>query len=139
MKCLAASKPWRATIRRLKTTEVAIVRHRLWSEQGYKCALCSLPMQQDKAVLDHDHSNGAIRAALHRGCNALLGKVENNAARYGVSSVAAFGSGLGPYLARHTLNITGLLHPTFKTEDEKRLLRNTRARKARASKKEVTA
>lgn len=121
--------------RRLKATEVALHRQRLWNEQGFKCALCSLPLQLDKAVLDHDHSTGAIRASLHRGCNSLLGKVENNAARYGVTSIAAFGSGLGPYLARHITNITGLLHPTFKSDDEKRLLRNKRACVARARKK----
>jgi len=72
---------------------------------------------------------------LHRGCNALLGKVENNHKRYGVPSVAAFGAGLGRYINTHLTNITGLLHPTFKTEEEKRLLRNTRARKSRAAKK----
>lgn len=99
------------------------------------CALCRLPLPATSAVLDHNHSTGAIRASLHRGCNALLGKVENNAARYGVTDVSAFGAGLGSYLARHRTNITGLLHPSHKTEDEKRLLRNKRARTARASKK----
>jgi hypothetical protein len=87
-------------------------------------------------VLDHNHSTGAVRAALHRGCNALLGKVENNAARYGVASVPAFGAGLGPYLQRHQINTTGMLHPTYKTEDEKRLARNAKARTARAKKKD---
>lgn len=74
---------------------------------------------------------------LHRGCNSLLGKVENNHKRYGVPSVAAFGSGLGAYLSLHLTNVTGLIHPTHKTEDEKRLARNAKARKARASKKEA--
>ena len=87
-------------------------------------------------MLDHDHATGAVRGALHRGCNALLGKVENNYKRYGVKSVAAFGAGLGQYLGKHITNVTGLLHPTHKTEDEKRLARNAKARKARASKEE---
>lgn len=121
---------------RLKTTEVARVRNELLASQGGSCALCKLPCSASQAVLDHDHSSGAVRAALHRGCNALLGKVENNAARYGVKSVAAFGVGLGAYLNRHTVNITGLLHPSYKTEDEKRELRNKRARAARVKKKE---
>lgn len=99
------------------------------------CALCRLPCSEQSAVLDHNHSTGAVRAALHRGCNALLGKVENNAARYGVPNVSAFGAGLGPYLQRHQINQTGLLHPTHKTEDEKRLARNAKARKARAARK----
>lgn len=121
---------------RLKTTEVATVRGRLLGEQGGCCALCRLPCSPQSAVLDHNHSTGAVRAALHRGCNALLGKVENNAARYGVASVPAFGAGLGPYLQRHQINTTGMLHPTYKTEDEKRLARNAKARTARAKKKD---
>lgn len=72
---------------------------------------------------------------LHNGCNALLGKVENNAPRFGVRNLAAFGAGLANYLHRHLTNVTGLLHPTHKTEDEKRLARNAKARVARASKK----
>lgn len=123
---------------RLKTTEVASVRNRLLQDQGGRCALCGLPCSAAQAVLDHDHSTGAVRATLHRGCNALLGKVENNAARYGVQSVAAFGVGLGAYLNKHRINITDLLHPSHKTDEEKRLLRNKRAREARAKKKEST-
>lgn len=121
---------------RIKTTEVATVRGRLLAEQAGRCALCQLACSPQSAVLDHNHSTGAVRASLHRGCNALLGKVENNAARYGVPSVAAFGAGLGSYLQRHTINQTGLLHPTYKTEDEKRVARNAKARKARAAKKD---
>jgi hypothetical protein len=42
---------------------------------------------------------------------------------------------LAQYLAKHSTNITGLTHPTYKTEDEKRIARNTKARKVRAEKK----
>lgn len=72
---------------------------------------------------------------LHNGCNALLGKVENNAARFGVRNLAAFGHGVATYLSKHTTNITGLIHPLHKTADEKRELKNKRARVARAAKK----
>lgn len=119
--------------RRLKTTEVAAERQRLHAAQGGKCAICQLPCHPDSAVLDHDHSTGAVRATLHRGCNALLGKVENNHRRYGVVSLAAFCNGVARYLAQHMTNQTGLLHPTHKTEDEKRIARNTKARKKRAA------
>lgn len=34
-------------------------------------------------------------------------------------------------------NVTGLLHPTHKTEDEKRIRRNMRARALRVKKKEA--
>lgn len=89
-------------------------------------------------MLDHDHSTGAVRATLHRGCNSLLGKIENNHKRYGIQSLAAFTAGVAPYLQRHTTNITGLIHPLHKTEEEKRLARNTKARKVRAAKKATT-
>lgn len=122
-------------MQRLKVSEIAIIRGRLSTAQGGRCALCQLPLS--RPCLDHDHSTGAVRGVLHSGCNALLGKVENNAARYGVTNIAAFGAGVGSYLQRHTTNLTGFLHPSHKTDDEKRLLKNTRARKARATKKET--
>jgi hypothetical protein len=96
--------------------------------------LCGLPIVK-KPCLDHDHSTGAVRGVLHNGCNALLGKLENNAARYGVPNIGVFTNGVAAYLRAHLTNTTGYLHPTYKTEDEKRLLRNSRARKARAVKK----
>jgi len=91
------------------------------------------------AVLDHDHSTGAVRASLHRTCNALLGKVENNYKRYGVKNLGAFCAGLAGYLQTHRINQTGLLHPTFKTEDEKREKRNKTARIKRAKSKDSAA
>jgi hypothetical protein len=76
-----------------------------------------------------------VRGTLHRGCNALLGKVENNAPRYGVRNIAAFANGIAAYLQRHATNITGFLHPSYKTEEQKREARNKKAREARAAKK----
>lgn len=102
--------------------------------QGNRCAICKLPLPATKAVLDHCHSGGHVRATLHSGCNSLLGKVENNYKRYGVPNVAAFLNGAAAYLQRHETNQTGMIHPTHKTDDEKRLARNAKARKARALK-----
>ncbi|QWT56569.1 exonuclease VII [Stenotrophomonas phage BUCT598] len=77
---------------------------------------------------------------LHRGCNSGLGVVENGAKRFGfLSRLIQFCMGLGAYLRKHEENRTGLLHPTHRTADEKRLLRNKRARIARAKKKEAAA
>ena len=118
---------------RLKTTEVSVVRERLALLQHGRCALCQLPLT--KPVLDHDHATGAIRGVLHNGCNALLGKVENNYKRYGVVNLSAFLQGTSAYLQRHTTNVTGHTHPTFRTDDEKRIKRNTKARAARAANK----
>lgn len=125
---------------RLSVAQVRAVRVSLAAKQNNRCALCQgqlgikAPLDP---VLDHDHRTGAVRGVLHRGCNSLLGKVENNAARYGVRDVFAFCSGLATYLRAHLTNITGYLHPTHRTEDEKRLLRNMRARKSRAKNKDT--
>lgn len=118
---------------KLKVSEVSVIRERLAEEQGGRCAICQLPLS--KPVLDHDHVTGAVRATLHNGCNALLGKVENNYKRYGVVNLAAFLAGTAAYLQKHQTNRTGYLHPTFKTEDQKRERRNTKARAARAARK----
>lgn len=127
--------------RRLKASEVPGVRSRLAAEQGNRCAICSGPFSASPPydpVLDHDHATGAIRGVCHRGCNSGLGVVENGAKRFGFGArLIQFCMGLGNYLRKHEENTTGLIHPTFKTEDEKRLLRNKRARVARAKKKEM--
>lgn len=125
---------------RLKTTQVAATRAVLAEKQGNRCAVCGLPLgakAPNDPVLDHDHDTGAVRGVLHRGCNSLLGKIENNAPRYGVRNIRAFTNGVAGYLLAHATNVTGLLHPSHKTDEEKRLLRNKRARLTRAKKKEL--
>lgn len=119
---------------RIKTTHIATTREGMWLRQGGKCALCSLHCTAQQAVLDHDHSTGSLRGVLHRSCNALLGKVENNFRRYGLQNLAAWAQGMPGYLRHHHVNRTGLLHPTYKSADEKRVRRNTLARKRRATK-----
>lgn len=123
---------------RLKASEIKEVRRRLWEEQGKRCAITGMPLPWEAAVLDHNHSTGAVRGVVHRGANSLLGKLENNAARYGVRDIGVFTNGVAAYLRKHMVNITGLLHPTHKSPDEKRDLRNKRARASRAKKKETS-
>lgn len=122
-------------MRRLTTREVAIIRDQQISQQRNLCGLCGLPGVNKDPVLDHCHKSGAVRGTLHRSCNALLGKVENNAARFGVKDMSAFLHGAAKYLQIHSTNITGLLHPTHKTVDEKRIAANKRRRVVRAAKK----
>jgi hypothetical protein len=124
---------------RLKVAEVAATRKRLLAAQGGKCALCQQPCTEAAACLDHCHSTGAIRAVLHRSCNAVLGKVENGCVRYAVKDRVAFCSGLAPYLRRHAINTTGLLHPSHKSPEEKREARNRKARISRAKAKTTKA
>lgn len=124
-------------MRRLKHAEVATVRTTMLADQRNLCGVCGTPVTS-RPVLDHDHRTGAVRGVLHAGCNSLLGKLENNAARYGVRDIGVFTNGVAVYLRKHMVNITGLLHPTHKSEDEKRDLRNKRARASRAKKKETS-
>lgn len=122
-------------MRRLKQAEIASVRaSMLIAQKGY-CAVCQLPLSAKEAVLDHDHRTGICRGVLHAGCNSLLGPVENNAPRFGVRNLQAFLHGAAAYLKLHEQDMTQLLHPTYRTEDEKRLRRNKKARVARAKKK----
>lgn len=113
---------------RMKTTQVKDTRLRLLAEQGHVCALCKLELVEADAVLDHDHKTGAVRAALHRGCNSLLGQVERGA-RYGVRDLFAFASGLHGYMDAHKVNLTGLIHPSHKSVDEKKLLAKARRKR----------
>lgn len=125
--------------RRLKTTEVSVVKKRLYDKQEGICPLCETKMQNlSDACLDHDHDSGLIRGVLCRHCNGIEGKIKNlvTRARRGM----AFENYLGKiimYWMHHQTDRTGLYHPTHKTEDEKRLLRNKRARVSRAKKKAV--
>lgn len=110
---------------RLKFAEIKVLRLQTLSEQGGKCLLCGQILTSDKAVLDHCHKTGMVRGVIHNGCNSLLGKLENNAPRYGVKDLQAFLIGAASYLQRPPMDI---LHPTYRTPEEKRLLRNKRAR-----------
>lgn len=99
--------------------------------------MCGEPCAPDEVVVDHCHTTGEIRGVLHRGCNAMLGHLENNMPRNkltGVVRLSKWLAGVIPYL-HGTLPRPGLLYPTHKTEDEKRLLRNKRARTKRAKDK----
>lgn len=124
-------------MKRLTTREVEIIRNAQIQTQAGLCDLCQGPGVARDPVLDHNHSTGAIRGTLHRSCNALLGKIENNAARFGVRNLDAFCHGAGKYMQKHRTNITGLIHPTHKTADEKRLAANKRRRTARATTKKA--
>lgn len=121
---------------KLTNSELRDAVQRMWVSQGQKCKLCKLPLAYGpNCVGDHCHKTGKLRGAIHRRCNSLLGKLENNAARFGFSQpgqLEAFMYGVGDYLRAPTL---GYIHPLFKTADEKRLARNKKAVRTRAAKK----
>ncbi|EML1602145.1 endonuclease domain-containing protein [Burkholderia cenocepacia] len=121
-------------MRRLSKTELTGYRKR-WQREKPHCPLCERLMDDD-TVVDHDHRTGECRAVVCRWCNAVLGKIENWTFRIGqgVDPVMFLGNvyaylhpGMGPR--------KGVIYPSHKTEDEKRLARNKKARVARAKAK----
>lgn len=105
---------------KLKFNEVKPLREQLLTQQNNKCDLCGERILDD-AVLDHCHETGAIRGVLHRGCNALLGKIENNMRRNRVDMgrLATLSKNLIKYLTADAKS--ELLHPSFKTIEEKKM------------------
>lgn len=106
-------------------------------EQGGLCALCAGKFTaKNPAVADHDHITGQLRGALHRGCNSMLGVIENGRARYLLKEAAPFHTmlrNLIPYIYERRPDAP--YYPTHRDEDQKRELRNKRARASRAKRK----
>ena len=75
-------------MRRITSSEVKHYRKLALNGQNNICPLCEKHIEEDEAVLDHDHKTGECRAAVHRGCNVLLGKIENNVAMAKLKDVA---------------------------------------------------
>jgi hypothetical protein len=114
---------------RLKTTEVKPYREEHLRDQDYCCALCG-ELIFDDAVLDHDHRSGYIRGVLHRGCNALLGKIENSMAmnRITPARLTAILTNYNTYVSQHH----AVLHPSYKTAEERKQRAKVRAQRRRA-------
>ncbi len=128
------------TPRRITAAQVVLVRSELLKQQGYKCALCQSPLgprTKKDPCLDHDHATGYIRDVLCRNCNQMEGKVFNlaNRAKAGLS-VLGWLENFVVYHRRHeTPQHGGVLHHTHRTEEQKRLDRNYKARARRAAAK----
>lgn len=123
-------------MKRLKAKEVKAFRLQQLEKQGGICPLCLRVILDSEAVLDHDHKSGYCRGTLHRGCNSFLGKVENARIRYGLYETEAFKAFLSNVYEYIDSNLD-VFHPTHRTEEEKRIRRNLRAKKQRALKKET--
>lgn len=125
-------------MQKLSRSAVLPFRLQTLAKQGGRCAVCGNPLAPADSVLDHDHVTGEVRGVLHRGCNSMLGKIENHrrvAKLTTDAALAAFLQGVIPYLHQDGL---GVLYPTYRTAEEKRERTNARRRKARAAKKENT-
>lgn len=124
---------------KLKASEVSAYRATALEEQGGHCMLCCDRIAPGDDVLDHDHKTGHVRGVLHRGCNAMLGHIENNRARNMLKDARLwrFLRGVERYItADHSQRP---LHPTHRTDDDKKERAKKLAAKRRAAKKEATA
>jgi hypothetical protein len=112
---------------KLKQREVKEYREQQLLKQGNCCALCGDKIIDD-AVLDHDHKTGLVRQVLHRGCNSLLGKIENNMPRSQVDINRLKGIAhnlIGYIITTHSET----LHPTHRTHEERKQLAKKRAKR----------
>jgi len=94
-------------------------------------------MATKDVCLDHDHKSGVIRAALCRNCNGIEGKVYNlaNRAKRGATPERWLANVVRYWVSHNTPKEGDVYHPNHKTEDEKRLARNKKARLKRAKAK----
>ena len=119
---------------KVRVGQIKALKMLILKEQHYECAICGLNMRKDtsNACLDHDHAEGHIRGVLCRNCNRGEGKVLTQ-----MRTCKRGGSGLNwllmlmQYLVKHQTPQNNWVHPTHKTPDEKRLLRNKKARTRR--------
>lgn len=124
---------------RLKTAQIPEVKQKLLLKQGSRCGLCriNLAYADSKDIcLDHCHVTGNVRGVLCRNCNGCEGKVFNLARRAKRDGTPRWWiERLLAYWTKYEEEPTGVYHPTHKTVDEKRVLRNKRAREKRAKSK----
>lgn len=124
---------------RMKTKDIAPVRTLLAKKQGNKCVLCDVKMiGAKKPALDHCHTGGHIRDVLCVNCNGIEGKIFNLARRSGIKPEDWLAR-LLDYYRRHATSQHGLVHPTYKTDEEKRIERNRKARVRRAAAKQSSS
>lgn len=115
---------------RAKTKDIKPLREQFLQEQQGLCALCQEPVLDGQAVLDHCHKTGLLRSVLHRGCNAYIGHMENNLARNAITP-SRLVMILTNFFTYQTLT-KPILHPSYRTPEEKAIRSKKRAKRARA-------
>jgi hypothetical protein len=103
----------------LKQKDVKSLRDNLLKEQKGLCLICKKEIVN--ACLDHHHKkrikgSGLIRGVLCSQCNVFLGKIENNASRYGISqqNLPTILSSIIEYITKEHLPY---LHPSEKEKN----------------------
>lgn len=134
----------RDTIRgytRIKAVDLPKVRTALLKEQDNICPLCERDLsyiKRQQRCVDHDHSKtgdnaGAIRGVLCSNCNGNEGRIRRRVlCAMGHLTEVEWLQNLVDYWRLHQANQTGLIHHTYKTPNEERLIKNKKAREYRA-------
>ena len=123
-----------SVLNRVSVKDIPDIRERLIKSQKGYCALCKNALGNNKRpALDHDHKTGFIRDVLCINCNGMEGKIFSLARRAGgVGNESYWLVSLLAYYKRHAEpKHGGLIHPTHKTADEKRIALNKKARMKR--------
>lgn len=120
-------------MRKLKSSEIKALREELLRQQNFRCALSDVELTAQRAVLDHAHDSGRIRAVLDRGVNSLLGKIENGMKinRIDTLMLENICRNLIAYINESQKD---LLHPTHRTPEERKQRAKKRAQARRKKK-----
>lgn len=128
------------TMIRLTLKEMPAFKISLLEKQGWRCPLCRINLRYEEPknlCVDHDHKTGFVRGVLCRNCNAMEGKVNTAATRAKRDATALWWLGNLVQYLQHNLDApSNVCYPSHKTDDEKRELKNKRARLKR--KREAT-
>jgi RNA polymerase subunit RPABC4/transcription elongation factor Spt4 len=124
---------------RLTNAQLDSIKKKLIKDQNGVCPLCNRDMTRFdnyNIVVDHDHATGVVRAALCRNCNGIEGRIKrlaimcSNGKTYMNWIIR-----LAHYYHNHREPQTKYIHPEHKTDYEKRMLKNKKARAAYAKKR----
>lgn len=114
---------------RIKTKDIPALRDKIAEEQGGMCGLCKVDLKTVVPCLDHDHTSGFIRGVLCQNCNGIEGKIFNlcrRAKRDGTPF--KFLMNIMNYWEAYASVPRKEMHPTHKTQEEKKARRNKLAR-----------
>lgn len=127
---------------KFKRTELPKIRKLLIAKQLGVCPICKKDLTRvapTNVVIDHNHTTGFVRAAMHRGCNGVEGKVLKLLTTWGkaigMTQVIKTLENLIEFWKLHKTDQTGLIYYSHKTPTEKRLALNKRRRRRSLAKK----
>jgi len=121
---------------RLKQKDLPEIKKDILREQGYRCLLCRVDLRKVDSrniCCDHCHKSGYVRGVLCRNCNGILGKVENLAtrAKKDITHLSWLENAVSFLQSHSKAPVYPYIHPSHKTEAQKRALRNKRAKARR--------